>query len=373
MKLIAQLKLTPMPEQADALKRTLETANAACDEISRVAWEQQTFGKYDLQHLVYQRIKADYGLSAQMVIRCLAKVGDSYKLDRKVQRTYRPHGSIAYDDRILSFNLDKQTVSIWTVDGRQPIPFVCGERQRRLLQYRQGESDLVFRKGQFYLLVTCNVDEPTPDDVDAVLGVDLGMVNLATDSDGDIWSSEAVERTRQRYQRRRDRLQAVGTKSAKRRLKQISGKQRRFQSNENHRIAKQLVAKAKGTQRALAIEDLTHIRTRTEKTVRKSQRSRHSNWAFRQLRTFLTYKAALAGVIVVPVDPRHTSQACNGCGCVDKRNRRDQATFRCVACGRTMHADLNAACNIRDRAGVMLPMASGTAQRAPVQAQAALL
>lgn len=90
------------------------------------------FGKYDLHQLVYQRIKTQYGLSAQMVIRCLANVGDSYKLDRKAQRRYRPHGSIAYDDRILSFTTDHRTISIWTVADahRQPIPFVCGDRQR---------------------------------------------------------------------------------------------------------------------------------------------------------------------------------------------------------------------------------------------------
>ncbi len=77
MKVIAQLKLQPTPDQAEALRRTLEQANAACNDISCVAWEQQTFGKYDLQKLTYGRIKAEYGLSAQMVIRCLAKVGDS--------------------------------------------------------------------------------------------------------------------------------------------------------------------------------------------------------------------------------------------------------------------------------------------------------
>lgn len=360
MKLIAQIKLQPTPEQAAALKQTLEIANAACNEISGVAWEQQVFGKYDLQQLVYQRIKADYGLSAQMVIRCLAKVGDSYKLDRKTQHSYRPHGSIAYDDRILSFNLDQQTVSIWTVatDHRQIIPFVCGKRQRHLLLTRQGESDLVYRKGQFYLLVTYNVDEPTPEDVDAALGVDFGIINLATDSDGEQYSGEAVERVRRWYQRRRDRLQAVGTKNSRRRLRHLRGRQRRFQTDTNHQIAKQLVQKAKGTRRAIVIEDLTHIRQCTERTVRKSVRAKHSNWSFRQLRTHISYKAQLCGVFVVLVDPRYTSQACNRCGTVDKRNCPDQATFRCVGCGHTNLADLNAACNIRDRASVSWPMAA---------------
>lgn len=363
MKIIAQIKLQPTPEQADALKQTLEAANSACNDISRVAWEQQVFGKYDLQQLVYQRIKADYGLSSQMVIRCLAKVGDSYKLDRKTQHSYKPHGSIAYDDRILSFNLDLQTVSIWAVAKRyKNIAFVCGERQRHLLQARQGESDLVYRKGQFYLLVTCNVDEPTPDEVDAALGIDLGIVNLATDSDGEQYSGEAVERVRQRYQHRRERLQAVGTKNSRRRLRQLSGRQRRFQTDTNHRIAKHLVQKAKGTRRALAIEELTHIRQRTEQTVRKSVRAKHSNWSsgtlWVQLRTYISYKAKMCGVPVVLVDPRYTSQACNVCGTVDKRNRPDQGTFRCVSCGHTNLADLNAACNIRDRARVSAPMAS---------------
>ena len=359
MKIIAQIKLLPTSEQADALKRTLETANAACNDISRVAWEQQIFGKYDLQQLVYQRIKADYGLSAQMVIRCLAKVGDSYKLDRTTQRSYRPHGSVAYDDRILSFNLDQQTVSIWTVAQRyKDIAFVCGERQRRLLHNRQGESDLVLHKGQFYLLVTCTVDEPAPEDVDAALGVDLGIVTLATDSDGEQYSGAQVERVRQRYQRRRDALQSVGTKSAKRRLKSLSGKQRRFQSHTNHTIAKQLVEKAKHTRRALALEDLTGIRKRTEQRVGKSQRAKHSNWSFYQLRQYISYKAQMGGVAVVFVDPRSTSQACNICGTVDKRNRPDQATFWCVQCGHRNSADVNAACNIRDRAAVIQPMVS---------------
>ena len=82
MKVIAQLKLIPTSEQVTALQQTLEQANAACNEISRVAWEQQTFGTFALQALVYARIRAEYGLGAQLAIRCLAKVGDSYKVER---------------------------------------------------------------------------------------------------------------------------------------------------------------------------------------------------------------------------------------------------------------------------------------------------
>ena len=171
MKLIAQLKLLPTPEQADVLKRTLEQANAACNQISRVAWDLQTFGKFALQKLTYARIRTDYSLTAQMVIRCLAKVADAYKLDRKVQRSFKPLGSIAYDDRILSWNLKAPSVSIWTLDGRQSIPFVCGERQWALLQSRHGETDMASVNGQFYLLAVCDVETPEPIDVEGTLGV----------------------------------------------------------------------------------------------------------------------------------------------------------------------------------------------------------
>ena len=357
MKLIAQLKLQPTPEQAAALRRTLETANAACNSMSETAWHRQTFRAFDLHKLCYASTRESFGLSAQVTVRCLSKVADAYQLDRQIKRTFRPHGSIAYDDRILSWNLHELSVSIWTIAGRQSIRFVAGMRQLQLLHTRNGETDLAYVKGVFYLLAACDVEEPAPLDSEGVLGVDLGVVNLATDSDGEMYSGAAVEQVRQRYQRRRDRLQAVGTKNAKRRLKQISGRQRRFQQNTNHRIAKQLVAKAERTKRRIAVEDLTGIRARAR--VRgPQQRAKHSNWSFHHLRSVVHYKAALAGVRVLAVDPAYTSQTCNVCGCVDKRNRPDQAAFRCRGCGHTDVADKNAACNIRDRAVVNLPMAS---------------
>ncbi len=51
----------------------------------------------------------------------------------------------------------------------------------------------------------------------------------------------------------------------------------------------------------------------------------------------------------IKVDPKHTSQRCNKCGCVDKRNRNSQSEFKCVSCGHTDNADYNAARNIRQK------------------------
>ena len=122
----------------------------------------------------------------------------------------------------------------------------------------------------------------------------------------------------------------------------------------NHRISKELVAVAKGTKRAIAMEDLRGIRSRV--TVRHGQRGRHGKWAFDQLRAFIEYKARLAGVPVLMVDPRDTSRRCSECGHTEKLNRVSQLLFRCRSCGHVEDADLNAAENIRWRADVNQPI-----------------
>lgn len=357
MKLIAQVKLLPTPEQYEALKHTLETANAACNAISDAAWEHRVFRQFSLHKLVYRHIRERFGLSAQLVVRLIAKVADAYKLDRATRRTFKPLGSIAYDDRILSWNPHAPEVSIWTVAGRERIPFAAGERQHELLKFRQGETDLVYHRGTFYLLATCNVEEPDPATVDGVLGIDLGIVNIATDSDGEVYSGKAINNVRHRHRRLRRKLQRQGTKAARRRLKKLSGKERRFARNTNHTISKRLVARAQDTNRAIALEDLTHLRSRV--TVRRRQRATLHSWSFSQLRQYIEYKARLAGVPVVLVDPRNTSRTCPACGQIDKRNRPSQSIFSCTSCGYAGFADYIAAENIR-RAAVNRPNVSDT-------------
>ncbi len=356
MKLIAQVKLLPTPEQAVYLLRTLETANAAANYVSEVAWETKTFRQYDLHHACYYTVRERYRLSAQMTVRVLAKVADAYKLDRRTQRRFHPHGSIAYDERILAWKLTAQTVSIWTVGRRLTIPFIAGEHQLALLRFMQGEADLIYRRGEFYLHQVCEVDEPPEGEVDEFLGVDLGIVNIATDSDGTAYSSRAVNNVRHRHRRLRAKLQRRGTKSSRRRLKKLAGKERRFATNTNHTISKRIVAAAKDTGRGIALENLSGIRERV--TVHRAQRATLHSWSFYQLRAFIEYKARLAGVPVVAVDPRNTSRTCPVCGCIDKRNRLSQDTFSCVSCGFSGLADHIAATNIGRRAAVNPPHVS---------------
>ena len=361
MQLTSKILLNTMPEQHDALERTLRMTNTCCDYMSKIAFERKVFNRFRLQKVAYREVRNIFSaLASQIVIRAFAKVSDAYALDHKVLRSFKPLGAISYDSRILSFNLVDKAVSIWTVDGRLKIPFRCGERQLELLQGKRGEADLCLVDGQFYLFIACEVETPKAIDVHGILGVDLGIVNIATDSDGQIFSGQDVEDNRRKFSHRRRNLQRNGSKSAKRKLKSISGKQARFQKDINHRISKSIVRKAQDTNRSIALEELGGIRDRV--TVRRRQRARHANWSFYDLRAKIEYKAKQAGVPIVLVDPRNTSKMCSVCGHIDSANRPTQSSFKCVACGFADLADHNAAVNISARAAVMQPMVSASGQ-----------
>jgi putative transposase len=363
MKTTLQIKLIPSSEQHQALVDTMLAFNDACTWIAAYAFGERCFSKFGLQKAIYYEIRARFNLSAQLAIRAIAKVVEAFKRDKKICISFQPHGAVVYDERILSFQ-GLEFASLTTLCGRVVVPMQMGDYQRVQFHRGKGQADLVIRDGQFYLLLTMETPEEPPIDPERFIGVDLGIVNLATDSDGNTYTGDDVDAKRIRIHTARQTYQATGSKSAKRRLKRMSGKQSRFQRWVNHGIAKRIVQHAKDTTAAIVLEDLTHIRGRM--TVRKKQRARQHNWSFGQLRQFIAYKAQAAGVPVVFVDPRNTSRTCNRCGFVSKRNRKSQAAFSCIRCGHKVNADFNAARNLVVRGQVTAPdlIASASGQLA---------
>jgi len=331
MKLTLQTQLLPTQEQVLALEATMRAFNAAADWLAGEAFARKTANKILLQKLYYATLRERFGLSSQMAVRCIAQVCEAYKRDKTKRPHFRPFASIPYDQRLMSFKgLDR--VSLLTLSGRIIVPVIMGKYQKERFTNAKGQCDLVRRKdGKWFLLVTVDLPDGTKPPTTDFIGVDLGVANLATDSDGQRYSGNAVEAVRSKQHTLRASLQRAA-----------SAKKRRG-------IAKSLVAKAKGTGRGCA-------RTR----FRKAQRARMGGWAFAQLRAFVEYKARLAGVEVVYINPAYTSQTCAVCGHVSKANRPSQAEFRCVVCGHTDHADVNAARNIRSiaRASVNTPKVS---------------
>ena len=149
-----------------------------------------------------------------MTVRAISKVTEAYKRGKRIKPTFRPHGVMVYDQRILSWRgIDR--VSLLTLRGRELIPVIMGGYQSdRLAAYgKRGQADLIYCNGTFYLTVVVDIPEPPLSEGTGVLGVDMGIANLATDSDGETYSGEQVDARRRHYERMREGQGRVGTKS----------------------------------------------------------------------------------------------------------------------------------------------------------------
>jgi len=351
-----------------ALQETQQQFNEAASWIASLCWHEHITNTTTAHHRVYGETRTRFGLGAQLACCARAKAVEAIKTVRVQQKQRQPdqkpaecpqfgsRGSIRYDARTYRL-LSLARVSLSTLQGRVICQMVLGKRQHAMLidpAWTIGGDDLVWKRGTYYLHVTQGREAPHQTETPETLGVDLGIVSLATDSTGETFSGAKVREVRLRYHRRRQSVQRVGTRSAKRRLKKMSGREKRFQTDTNHKISTALVQKAVRTRKALALEDLTGIRERTKMVQRKHRYERQS-WAFSQLRTYIAYKAAWAGIPVRLVDPRNTSRTCSQCGHCEKANRQNQASFRCKQCGFCCNADYNAAINIA-RVAVKQPM-----------------
>jgi putative transposase len=371
VKIVVRVKLMPDVVQASALAATLHAVNEAANWLSVKAHpgRERDRTRKALQGLAYRALKSR-GLSAQPALHVVRKVADAYtvltaniragnlgkpgsKRRRKAEGkpiAFRSDAAQPYDDRCLSWQYDAGTVSIWTTAGRmRGVRFACSEQARKTLEaYRKGESDLIHRDGKWFLVATCEIPEAERIDPADFLGVDLGIVNIATTSDGTIHAGRQLNRYRKRQLALRAKLQKKGTTSAKRVLKRQRRKESRKATETNHIISKRIVTEAERTGRGIGMEDLAGIRQRAR--LRKPQRVALHSWPFAQLGCFVAYKARRAGVPVLFVDPAYTSRRCAECGHTHKANRVSQARFACRSCGVVAHADRNGSRNIRARA-----------------------
>jgi putative transposase len=352
-----------------ALAATQRAFNAAATWIARVCWGEDITNTNTALHRVYGETRVDFGLSAQLAVCARAKAVEAIKAVKAKKRdacpTFGPRGSVRYDARTYRLiSLDR--VSLNTLEGRVVCHLVLGVRQHTMLvdpAWGVDGADLVWRDGVYYLYITQSREAPNGHMSDgATIGVDLGITKLATDSDGEHFTGAIVHDVRNRYHLRRQRLQKANTRNAKRRIRRMGQREARFQKDTNHCISKALVKKAAVSRKALALEDLSGIRERA--TVRREHRYERHSWAFFQLRQYIAYKAAQAGVLVYFVDPRNTSRTCSACGHCEKATRKSQAEFSCRRCGFAANADHNAALNIsrKEWAAVNRPMASPRAE-----------
>jgi IS605 OrfB family transposase len=240
---------------------------------------------------------------------------------------------------------ESQTVRMSTTGGRQTIRFSIPQYNATYAGYPTDTADLVFRHGVWWLHVVVTVPAPAIAPTDQVVGVDLGIVQPAVTSHNHFLGKKRWKAVEGKLFHLKRALQKKGTKSAKRHLKRVRGKQARFRRITDHILSKQIVqAAAPGA--TIVLENLTDIRKRRHVKRKTATSRRMHSWSFAQLKSFVAYKAEERGCTVVAVDPRHTSQACSRCGHTARNNRRSRGRFVCRNCGFDLHADLNAARNI---------------------------
>ncbi|NJM27518.1 MAG: IS200/IS605 family element transposase accessory protein TnpB, partial [Pseudanabaena sp. RU_4_16] len=346
--LSVKCKLQVMPEMRGEIDLTLEKFADACNQILAVATDSKQWNTTKLHHLVYHPVKASTGLKANHVCQAIRRVVGNAKAVKKVHK-FRPT-SINLDARL--FSVAEDSVGVTLIGGRQKFKLLIGNYQRALLAGQTPTAATLnkTKRGDYYINICVEIPTQPPGKTPKVIGVDLGRKDIATTSTEKSWSGEQIQATRDRYAKVRSNVQSKRTRSSRRMLSRLQGREQRYQKWLNHNISKELVTDAKLNNAALVFEDLTNIRqSLNEKPRSKTERRRTNNWAFYQLRLFVQYKAAIAGVKVLFVPPAYTSQACNRCGHIHPvkgNSYRNGKRFKCGHCGFEHDADVNAAKNI---------------------------
>ncbi len=340
------------------IDRTLQGFADACNQIHEVAKREKCWNTVKLHHLVYAPVKAQTGIKANHVCQAIRRVIGNAKAVKQVHK-FRPT-SINLDARTFQYLEELQTVGVTLMCGRVKFKLLIGNYQLALLKGQVPTAATLnkTKQGDYYINICVDLPTNPTGKTPKVIGVDLGRRDIATTCNGNSWSGKQIQNTRDRYSKVRANVQSKRTRSSRKLLRRLTGREQRFQKWLNHNISKQLVQEAKQTNSALAFEDLTNIRQSLNQQPRsKTERRRTNNWAFYQLRIFVDYKANIAGVPVVFVPPAYTSQTCKRKAhatrtqChhvhpVKGKSYRSGKLFKCGHCAFEHDADINAALNI---------------------------
>jgi putative transposase len=203
------IRLETSEEDKITLLETMRKYNEACNFVAEKAFSLKLANKYKLHKEVYREVREKFNQSSQFAVRIIGKVVEVYKRDKTTRPKFRELGAIQYDQRNSKIGIDK--VSIMTLQkARIKLATRIGEYQKSRFDRVKGQSDLIYRNGIFYLIVVVDAPEKSNEyDPVGVLGIDLGIENIAVDSDRQVFESKKVEKVRKRYSGLRKELQKV--------------------------------------------------------------------------------------------------------------------------------------------------------------------
>lgn len=381
MKLHIHLNESDIP----VVQELTEAYRNACNFVSDYIFGNGfplSYGK--LHSLLYHDLREVYHLKSQMAQSCIKTVIARYKtVQKQLKKTpYRfncEDGGTIYFERNLewswkpihfsrpqadlvrgrdySFVKEGAFLSLNTLGRRIKVSFDIPDCFRSYFEedWKFGTGKIVNLRGQWYFHIPMtkrSCEDFSKEHVKHVVGIDRGLRFLMTtyDEKGDtfFYDGKSIMEKREHFQEVRSELQAKGTRSAKRALKRISGRENRWMTDENHQLSKTLVEKY-GTDTLFVLEDLVNV-SLSESNLHRSKKNKRElrSWAFYQLGQFLTYKAQAVGSEVLEVKPDYTSQRCPKCGRIHKLNRHHEIhEYICDCCGYRSNDDRIAAMNIQ--------------------------
>jgi putative transposase len=348
MKLVRTAKIKLDIKVEDILPTVLAYTNAY-NTVCQVGYEKKISNSIELHKLTYKPIRNKSNLTADLTISARDKASESLRsVFGKNKNKYPkcPNSkliSIRYvNNKSYYINIKKEIISISTINGRIKTNLVIPKYYKEYFQnWIRKSAELCIKNNKVYLHIAFEKEIKNIIPNGKIVGIDRGINNLAVSSDNKFYSGRKIKKICDKYRKLRRKLQKSGSKSAKRHLKILSGKEKRFKADVNHCVAKEIVSNLKSGD-VIVLENLSGIRN---KRMRKRERIMINSWNFYQLEEFIKYKAALKGIKVVFVNPAYTSQHCIRCGHTEKSNR-NSCHFSCKNCNFKMNADLIGAKNI---------------------------
>lgn len=351
-------RISPSSSQAVHLEETIDDWLQGCNLAATVGQLVNTTTKSELQSAAYDAIRHQTELGSQhaiLAVRAAAQALGSVKELRQDGRSASEpeftSPTVKYDARTLTVFPQSEEISLTTTDGRircgLDLPSDSDGFQWQYLEsedWELTESTLTVRDGDYFVHLGFRKPEVTEHRLEdtaedrTVLGVDLGIENLAVTSTPHFESGRELLHTHKEFERVRCGLQRTGTQSAHRTLVGLGAREERYTCSELHRISKAIVSEAvnHGCD-VIAFEDLRHIQDKMP-SIRKFKQ-----WAYCCLVEYVRYKTEIHPIEVVFVDPEDTSRRCFECGHINARNRTKRDHFHCQSCGATANADYNAA------------------------------
>jgi len=299
--------------------------------------ELHTSNKKKIHNATYYPIRKMYPSIPSALVQTIRDVASENLYTVKLKVKPIPKNKfIRYDKRTFSYKNGQ--VSISTTNGRKKFNVTLPKFAEKYKDWNCKAGTVVLRNDQLWLNLIFDKETKTIDNPDTFIGIDRGINNIAVCSDNSFYNSNRLKSIKGKYQYLKAKLQSSGTRSAKRHLKKLKGREKRFVRDVNHCLSKQIVKKPYD---CFVLEDLKNIKKYKGKRFNKKL----GNWSYYQLGNFIQYKAEELGKTVIKVNPKHTSQKCSKCEHSEKTNRKG-SRFKCKKCGFELNADLNASRNI---------------------------